>query len=164
MLADYETTEVSTDPQPIGLLRKQLTRAGAVSIADLAGIAHGRRVKVGGLVAARQRPETAKGITFLLLEDETGLLNTIVYLDLYEQERQLVRGRALVLVEGELQRRVNDGGAINLVAESIHPLNNEDGQPARVRRLPTGEQTSLGGDDFGQVAPAVMNFARGRGR
>jgi len=164
MLADYETTEVSTDPQPIGLLREQLTRAGAVSIATLAGIAHGRRVKVGGLVAARQRPETANGITFLLLEDETGLLNTIVYLDLYEKERQLVRGRALVLVEGELQRRERDGGAINLVAMSIQPLGNEDGQPAQVKRLPTGEQTSLGGDDFGQVAPAVMNFAQGRRR
>jgi error-prone DNA polymerase len=164
MLANYETTELSTDPQPIALLREQLTRAGAVAIAGLAKIAHGRRVKVGGLVAARQRPETAKGITFLLLEDETGLLNTIVYLELYEQERQLVRSRALLLVEGELQRREHDGGAINLVAMSIAPLNNEDGRPARVKRLPTGEQTSLGGDDFGQVAPAVMSFAQGRRR
>lgn len=88
------------------------------------------------------------------------------------RERLLVRGRALVLVEGELQRRKSDGGAINLVAESIHPLNNEDGQrPTRITELPTqqdpatsGEQTSLGGDDFGQVAPAVMNFAQGRRR
>ena len=164
MLADYETTEVSTDPQPIGLLREQLTRAGAVSIAGLAEVAHGRRVKVGGLVAARQRPETAKGITFLLLEDETGLLNTIVYLKLYEQQRQLVRGRALVLVEGELQRRERDGGAINLIATSIQALGNEDGPAAPVKQLPTGEQTSLGGDDFGQVAPAVMSFAQGRRR
>ena len=164
MLADYETTEVSTDPQPIGLLREQLTRAGATSIAALAEVPHGRRVILGGLVAARQRPETAKGIVFLLLEDETGLVNTIVYPALYEQERLLVRGRALVLVEGELQRREHDGGAINLVAESIRPLNNEDGQPARVTRLPTGEQTSFSGDDFGAVAPAVMSFAQGRRR
>ena len=164
MLADYETTEVSTDPQPIGLLRDQLTRAGAVSIAGLHEIAHGRRVKVGGLVAARQRPETAQGITFLLLEDETGPLNTIVYLKLYEKERQLVRGRALVLVEGELQRRERDGGAINLVATSIQALAKEDGRTAAVKRLPAGEQTSLSDDDFGQVAPAVMHFAQGRRR
>jgi error-prone DNA polymerase len=121
-------------------------------------------VKVGGLVAARQRPETANGITFLLLEDATGLVNTVVYPKLYEKERLLVRGRALVLVEGELQRRERDGGAINLVAESIHPLNNEDGQPAQIKRLPAGEQTSLTSDDFAQVAPAVMSFAQGRRR
>jgi error-prone DNA polymerase len=135
-----------------------------VSIAGLAQVAHGRRVKLGGLVAARQRPETARGITFLLLEDETGLVNTVVYPKLYEKERLLVRGRALVLVEGELQRREHDGGAINLVATSIAPLNNEDGPATSVKRLPTGEQTSLTGDDFGQVAPAVMSFAQGRRR
>jgi error-prone DNA polymerase len=164
MLADYETTEVSTGPHPIGLLREQLTDACAVSIAGLAQIAHGRRVKAGGLVAARQRPETAKGITFLLLEDETGLVNTVVHPELYEKERLLIRGRALVLIEGELQRREDDGGAINLVAASIQPLNNEDGQPVQVKRLHTTEQTSLTGDDSGQVAPAVMNFGQGRRR
>jgi hypothetical protein len=47
------------------------------------------------------------------------------------------------ILEGELQRRVSGGGAINFVAESIHPLNNEDEQPARVKRLSTGEQTTL---------------------
>jgi error-prone DNA polymerase len=164
MLADYETTEISIDPHPIGLLRQQLAHAGATSIAGLTHVAHGRRVKLGGLVAARQRPETAKGITFLLLEDETGLVNTVVHPQLYEKERLLVRGRALVLVEGELQRREHDGGAINLVAASIAPLNTEDGPPTQVKRLPTGEQTSLGGDDFQQVAPAVTSFARGRAR
>jgi hypothetical protein len=51
-----------------------------------------------------------------------------------------------------------------LVAESIQPLNNEDGAPAQIKRLPTGGQTSLIGDDFGAVAPAVMSFARGRAR
>ena len=164
MLADYETKEVSIDPQPIGLLREQLTRAGATSIAALSQVAHGRHVKVGGLVAARQRPETAKGITFLLLEDETGLVNTVVYPVLYDKERLLVRGRALVLVEGELQRRERDGGAINLVAESIQALGNEDGQPAPVKRLPTGEQTSFRGDEFEALAPAVTSFAQGRRR
>ncbi len=67
-------------------------------------------------------------------------------------------------LEGELQRRERDGGAINLVAATIQPLSNEDGTPARVKRLPAGEQTSLGGDDFGTVAPAVMRFAAGRRR
>ena len=162
MLADYETKEVSIDPHPIGLLREQLTGAGASSIGGLAEIAHGRRVKVGGLVVARQRPETARGITFLLLEDETGLLNTVVSVKLYEKERLLVRGRALLLIEGELQRRERDGGAINLVAATIQPLSNEEGQPARVKRLPGSEQGSLGDDDFEALAPAVMSFAQGR--
>jgi hypothetical protein len=69
-----------------------------------------------------------------------------------------------VLIEGELQRREHDGGAINLVAETIVALGNEDGTAAAVTRLPGGEQTSLGGDDFEQVAPAVMSFAQGRRR
>ena len=50
------------------------------------------------------------------------------------------------------------------MATSIAPLNNEDGPATSVKRLPTGEQTSLTGDDFGQVAPAVMSFAQGRRR
>ena len=65
------------------------------------------------------------------------MLNTVVHPNLYEKVRLLVRGRSLVLVQGELQLRERDGGAIKLVAESIQPLNNEDGQPARVTRLPT---------------------------
>ena len=74
---------------------------------------------VAGLVVVRQRPETAKGVTFLLLEDEHGLLNVIVPPVLYEAQRHVVRSEPFVVVEGRLQRRLN---TINLLAERIWPL------------------------------------------
>jgi error-prone DNA polymerase len=76
-------------------------------------------ITVGGLIVCRQRPGTAKGITFLLLEDEHGLINVVVSRQIYEDQRLLVRGEPFLLIEGELQRRHN---AINLRATRIHPL------------------------------------------
>ena len=78
-----------------------------------------RRIQVAGLIVCRQRPGTAKGITFLLLEDEHGLLNVIVFPDLYSERRHIVRGEPFVVIEGVLQQRNN---TINLVAERIWPL------------------------------------------
>ncbi|MDA0235377.1 MAG: hypothetical protein OSW71_10670, partial [Proteobacteria bacterium] len=76
-------------------------------------------VQIGGLVVCRQRPGTAKGITFLLMEDELGLANVIVYPDLYQQNRLVVRGEPFLLVEGKLQR---EEGVINIIAHKISPL------------------------------------------
>jgi len=76
-------------------------------------------VRVAGLVVCRQRPGTAKGITFLLLEDERGLVNVIIYPALYEEQRLLVRGEPFLVVEGRLQRR---DGTINLIAHRLHTL------------------------------------------
>ena len=78
MIADYTATGISIDHHPLGLLREQLDSVGAMPIAALAKVRHDTRVKVGGFVIARQKPGTAKGITFLLLEDEGGTLNVIV--------------------------------------------------------------------------------------
>jgi error-prone DNA polymerase len=61
-------------------------------------------VRIGGLVVVRQRPETARGVTFLLVEDERGLSNVVVYRDLYERERNLVRGKLLLLITGRMQK------------------------------------------------------------
>jgi error-prone DNA polymerase len=88
-------------------------------IAELATLPDGLRLRVAGLVVCRQRPGTAKGITFLLLEDEGGLVNVVVFPDLYEAERHVVRGEPFLLIEGTLQRRNN---TINIVAERIFPL------------------------------------------
>ena len=77
MLADYSTTGMTVNAHPLALLRDRLP-ADAVTSRDLETLEHGTRVRVGGLVVARQRPGTAAGIVFLLLEDELGTINLIV--------------------------------------------------------------------------------------
>jgi DNA polymerase III alpha subunit len=77
-------------------------------------------VQVAGLVVARQRPETARGYTFVLLEDEAGMMNAIVRPDVYERDRIAVRSEPFIQVIGTIAR---DDGTVNIVAEEIRPLN-----------------------------------------
>ena len=164
MIADYQATGISTDRHPLTLLREQLSADGAISTAELADVRHNTRVKVGGFVIARQKPQTAHGITFLLIEDEHGTLNVIVPKKLYEQRRAIVRTAPIIQVDGVLERHADGGGATNLLANAIHPLHRLDGRPANVTQLPQAEQPATPGDDFAIVAPPAMNFAQGRRR
>ena len=111
MLADYATTGLTTATHPLGLLRPGLLARGAVTSADLGAIAHGTRVRIGGLVVARQRPGTASGVCFMLLEDEHGTINLVVPPAVYERHRLTVRTEPLVLAEGVLERYAAGGGA-----------------------------------------------------
>ena len=180
MVADYETTGVTTTDHPVGLLRDELRARGAVSVTDLEDVGHGARVRVGGLVVARQRPGTAKGVVFLLVEDEGGTLNAVVPPQVYERDRLAVRTEPLVMVEGKLERFASAGGATNVVADRIVALDAPDRVAAEVKDFSPldlrelerqAEEGSLaaaaaggGADDFRAVAPPVMNFARGRAR
>ena len=85
---------------------------------ELDGISHGRSV-VAGMVVARQRPATAKGVVFMLLEDELGTINVIVPPPVYERHRLAVRTASFALVSGKLERRE---GVINVVASGRAPL------------------------------------------
>jgi len=166
MIADYTATGISIEHHPLGLLREQLDSAGALPIAKLATVRHNTKVKVGGFVIARQKPGTAKGITFLLLEDEGGTLNVIVPVKLFEAHRLTVRTEPLILIEGILERHEQGGGAINLLAKNIARLTpNIDAPTATVTDLrPTEQPPTTTVEDFAVAAPAVMNFGRGRGR
>jgi error-prone DNA polymerase len=117
-------------------------------------------------VIARQRPGTANGITFLLLEDEHGTLNVIVPARLYEANRATVRTQPLIIVEGRLERHATGGGAINLLASSITTLPQpSDGAIASVRNLrKPAEAPAALAEDFALVAPPAMNFGQGRRR
>ena len=99
MIGDYATTGLTLGPHPMQLLRPTL-EPNTLSIGDLARLPHNTQVKLGGLVVARQRPGTAKGIVFLLLEDEFGTINLIVPPDLYEVNRLTVRVGAAAAVRG----------------------------------------------------------------
>ncbi|HSD80901.1 MAG TPA: OB-fold nucleic acid binding domain-containing protein, partial [Solirubrobacteraceae bacterium] len=183
MVADYAMTGMTIADHPLALLREELRRRGAVATSELDGLAHGARVRVGGLVVARQRPGTAKGVVFLLLEDEGGTLNIVVPPPAYERHRLAVRTEPLVVVEGKLERFASAGGAVNVVAERVLPLDApdriaaevKDFSPLDLRELErqAGERELLaaaGGagrtpaDDFRAVAPPVMSFAQGRRR
>jgi error-prone DNA polymerase len=80
---------------------------------------HGDEVGVAGLVVARQRPSTAKGTVFVLIEDETGMINAIVRPDIYDRDRLAVRGEPFLWITGTLAK---DDGAVNVIAEALMPL------------------------------------------
>ena len=71
------------------------------------------------MVVARQRPHTAKGFVFILLEDETGMMNAIVRPDIYERDRVAIRGEPFLWIKGRLAR---DDGAVNIIAEEVRAL------------------------------------------
>jgi error-prone DNA polymerase len=123
---------------------------------------------VGGLVVARQRPATANGVVFMLLEDERGTINLILTPPVYERFRLTVRTEPLVLAAGRLERHPSHGGAINVVVERLTPLDAPEAPLAEVtelseRRASAGQEDPDAGD-FRAVAPAVMSFASGRRR
>ncbi len=114
---------------------------------------------------ARQKPQTANGITFLLIEDEHGTLNVIVPQKLYERYRTIVRTEPIIRVDGILERHADGGGAINLLAKSIHRLTPHFGDvEATVKNLHKPDEPAAGAEDFAIVAPPAMNFAQGRRR
>ena len=156
LLADYDTTGLTARSHPLAQLRRSLPQDVAAS-RDLPRVAHGTRVRVAGMVVARQRPGTASGVVFMLLEDEHGTINLIVPPKLYERSRLTVRSEPLVLAAGRLERHPAAGGGINVLVERIEPLAAPNQTLAEVRELAPA-------DDFRAVAPAVMSFAQGRRR
>ncbi len=182
MIADYATTGLTATGHPLLLLRERLRAEGAVDVGALERLPHGAPVRVGGLVIARQRPGTAKGITFMLLEDERGTVNVIVSPQIYERDRLTVRTEPLVIIDGRLERHAAAGGAINVVARRVTALEVDDRVNAQVKdfslldaialaRAQEQEQAqaqeqlaATGTDDFRAVAPPVMNFGAGRRR
>jgi error-prone DNA polymerase len=116
---DYRTTRLSLKAHPCGFFRRRLTEQGAVPAAQLPALRHGAKVCVAGLVLVRQRPGTAKGVTFVTLEDETGPANLVIWKDAFEVHRRLVMTSAFLLVHGRLQKA---GEVIHVVAERFEDL------------------------------------------
>jgi error-prone DNA polymerase len=172
MIADYATTGLTLGPHPVALLRPELP-AGAVTTRDLETLTHDTPVTIGGLVVARQRPGTAKGIVFLLLEDEFGTINLIVPPPVYERHRLAVRTEPLLLARGKLEKLPMAGGALNVYVRELRPLEapgiaGADVVPLPDRGAPPAADDDALGDgavaDFRGVAPPVQSFAAGRRR
>jgi error-prone DNA polymerase len=144
MLADYGMTGMTVSSHPLMLLRDRLP-AGTVGSDALDRLEHGSRVRVGGLVVARQRPGTASGVVFVLLEDEFGTINLIVPPKIYERHRLTVRTEPLLLVEGKLERFAAAGGAINVLVDTVGSIAAPDRLVADVKEFSMlDEQVRLG--------------------
>jgi error-prone DNA polymerase len=158
LLADYGSTKVTLRDHPLGLMRPGLPD-DFVTSADLPRLRHGTRVRVAGLVVARQRPATAKGVTFLLLEDEHGSINAIVTPPVYERFRLTVRAEQLMTVEGRLEHRE---GVINVVATAVHRLARPDMPLGEVRHIEPRRAWSTEEDagNLRAVLPAAHSFGR----
>ncbi|HRA30297.1 MAG TPA: DNA polymerase III subunit alpha [Thermomicrobiales bacterium] len=115
MIADYDILGLSPHHHPLALLRPALPQP-LVRAADLERGRDGGLVRLAGLVVCRQRPATAKGLMFMLLEDETGLANVIVHQPVYEEHRAVVRGYPFLIVTGRLQLR---DGTVNIIAQDV---------------------------------------------
>jgi error-prone DNA polymerase len=125
MSADYLITGMSPRIHPMQLMRPRL-HEGIVSTRMVEAMENDSVIEVAGLVVCRQRPGTAKGFVFMVLEDEYGLVNVVVKPPLYERERAVVRGEPFLAVKGNLQRR---DGITNLIARGLTPLQAGDLAP-----------------------------------
>src|SRR5215211_974316 len=162
LLADYGSTGITLREHPLELMRPGLP-ADFRSSAELESMRHGLRVRVAGLVVARQRPATAKGVTFMLLEDEFGTINLIVPPPIHDACRSAVRAEPLVSAEGRLERRE---GTINIVVDRVSRLERPDLPRAEVRHIePRRTWSSEAGDevDIRAVVPAAHSFGRRAG-
>lgn len=118
MVADYGLLGLSPSFHPLGLLRDALP-SGILTSVELRAAPDGASARTAGLVVCRQRPGTAAGFVFLLVEDETGLTNVVVSPDLYEAKRSIVRGDPYLWIEGTVQLR---SGTLNLLAKRIESM------------------------------------------
>jgi len=141
MLADYRLTSLSVGRHPLALLRPRLAKE-VVPSRDLGDQPHGRRITVAGLAVARQRPSTANGVVFMLLEDEFGQVNLIVPPPVYQRFRPLVRSEPLVLARGRFEQVGRNQNVLVSEFESLVPL---------------AKEVANGADVFGSL-PAAHHF------
>ena len=123
VVLDYASTGLTLRAHPVALLRGQLSKMKLLTAAQLRDLPSGRLVRACGIVVMRQQPQTAKGVVFVTLEDETGSVNVIVWKSLREQQRAELLHARLMAVYGVWQRDVESGGEVcHLVARRLRDL------------------------------------------
>jgi len=113
IVADYASLGLSLGRHPLALLRSRLDGLQILDAENLQLLPHGAPAQVAGLVTCRQRPDTASGVVFVTLEDETGCMNIVVWRSLVESQRRELLGARLLGVQGRVER---DGEVVHLVA------------------------------------------------
>jgi error-prone DNA polymerase len=123
VVADYQTVRLSLKGHPLQFLRELLSAEGVRSCADSVALSDGMRTKTAGIVLVRQRPGSAAGVVFMTIEDETGIINVVVWPKLTERYRKEVMGARLILIEGCIQR--SPEGIVHLVAQRLYDRSRE---------------------------------------
>jgi error-prone DNA polymerase len=118
MVLDYSTTGVAVGDHAMSVVRARLP-AQFKSARELATLAHGARVSTAGLVICRQRPQTASGVVFITLEDETGFVNLILWNATFERWRHVATTSAMLAAHGKLER---DGDVVYVVPDRLEPV------------------------------------------
>jgi len=113
LVADYASLGLTLGRHPLALLRPQLDRMRMSTAARLKQLPHGKPARAAGIVIGRQRPGTASGVIFVTLEDETGMINVVVWRDVAERQRRALLGSQLLAVHGALERQ---GEVVHLIA------------------------------------------------
>ena len=114
--ADYRATRLSLKGHPMAFLRRELAGEGILSAADLNRLADGRRAKVAGVVLVRQRPGKGNAI-FVTIEDETGIVNALLWARDFEANRRAVMASRLMLIHGVVQR--SEEGVVHLMTAGV---------------------------------------------
>jgi error-prone DNA polymerase len=154
LIADFRSTGIALGKHPMELMRPGIDPA-LLRSSELERAEDGGTVEVAGMVVARQRPGTAKGIVFMTLEDEHGIVNVIVPKRVYERCRATVRAAVMVRAHGRLERRE---GVVNVLVDSVEPLERSEAvwpqQPLRTEHSPSRQA--------GAEPPAGPGFRRTR--
>ena len=116
IVADYASVGLTLGRHPMALLRARFARNRLLSASDLGCVAHGKIIRTAGIVLMRQRPQSANGVTFLTLEDESGQVNVIVWERVGSQQRRPLIESKLLEIRGELQRQE---GVTHVIAQRL---------------------------------------------
>ena len=116
---DYASTGLSLKAHPISFYREQLSRLGIVPAARLDTLRTDHRVRVAGLVIMRQRPSTAKGITFVTIEDETGIANLVIHQNTWQRFYMICRRSSAWIAHGRVE---NKHSVIHVVIDRLEDL------------------------------------------
>jgi error-prone DNA polymerase len=156
-VADYSSTGMTLGAHPLALMRPQLE--GLATSEDTTTLPEGTSLEVAGIVVARQRPATARGVVFMLLEDELGVINVIVPPPVYSSCRLAVRTASFARVRGRLERQGKR--VVNVVAARVEPLATPDLTLAEVRPLEPPVERETGRQADPDEEPALAAAAGG---
>jgi error-prone DNA polymerase len=116
LVADYRSLGLTLGRHPLALLRSRLKRMRLAAAEEVRRLPHGSSVRAAGIVIGRQRPDTASGVVFVTLEDETGCVNVIVWRDLGERQRRELLSARLMAVYGSVER---EGEVVHVIARRL---------------------------------------------
>jgi error-prone DNA polymerase len=125
VVEDYGHVGLTLRRHPLALLREDLKKRSIVTCAEAMAQRDGKWLMTAGLVLVRQKPGSANGVMFATLEDETGIVNAVIWPSLYERQRQVILSASMLAINGKIQR---EGDVVHLVAQRLFDLSSDLGK------------------------------------